>query len=549
MDSTGFGVSQKNHSVSDPRRGTQRNPLDVHVGPMKKRFEAVDPFASNNPYKVSPQQSAPMSIGNSKLRQQMGLSGNLFDFYGDQLKQSGHIKVRPQAIGDLGASPGKQKKSNQIKPKKMSEELDLFSGAFNKYNFVNKKPAQNIGEQLPQINVKPLDIVEPQMLGKSSLMGKSVGSIQNKMDAHPNDFEPKNLKKTNSEKALLDAPAEMEPKNRTSEGGQREAPLQYSTETTPLAPEIKWKTIFKSQILPVHIFDLEDRSLPAPWIKQSPAKEPTPTPEQVEAKNDSNISTGYSQHQSQGSFQEPEPVQSAPQPKAEPVQQPKTEPAPPPPEPKKPITIESIFKKYRQMNKTVTKIVHKKNGRRTEKWVYFSDGTSVLEDPGEDPEEQPKGNANQPFIPQQSPQPGHPPQQPQPINNNQMQPSNVYFYDHSNLVAEFDPENPNNIAMTLYEITTLQQKHMYCKYFDPEPDAKFKELAAVIDFSLTGNPSVYHQLDQLNDEHLLQPVRVEAEPEKPSNYWTKSLRKSNKRLISKKKNKMISKKHTPVIHD
>jgi len=36
-----------------------------------------------------------MQIGNSKLREKMGLSGQMFDFYGDQLKQSGVIKVRP----------------------------------------------------------------------------------------------------------------------------------------------------------------------------------------------------------------------------------------------------------------------------------------------------------------------------------------------------------------------------------------------------------------------------------------------------------------------
>lgn len=37
----------------------------------------------------------PPQIGSSKLRQKMGLSGQMFDFYGSQLKQSGIIKVKP----------------------------------------------------------------------------------------------------------------------------------------------------------------------------------------------------------------------------------------------------------------------------------------------------------------------------------------------------------------------------------------------------------------------------------------------------------------------
>lgn len=37
----------------------------------------------------------PAPIGNSKLRQKMGLSGQMFDFYGDQLKQTGIIQVKP----------------------------------------------------------------------------------------------------------------------------------------------------------------------------------------------------------------------------------------------------------------------------------------------------------------------------------------------------------------------------------------------------------------------------------------------------------------------
>ena len=37
----------------------------------------------------------PTNIGQSKLREKMGLTGQMFDFYGDQLKQSGVIKVKP----------------------------------------------------------------------------------------------------------------------------------------------------------------------------------------------------------------------------------------------------------------------------------------------------------------------------------------------------------------------------------------------------------------------------------------------------------------------
>jgi hypothetical protein len=97
-------MTRQKHSVSDPRQMNRRNPLEVNVN-KKKQFEAVDPFASNNPYskvisgqinrkEIDPT-NIPTSIGPSKLRQKMGLSGQMFDFYGDQLKQSGVIKVKP----------------------------------------------------------------------------------------------------------------------------------------------------------------------------------------------------------------------------------------------------------------------------------------------------------------------------------------------------------------------------------------------------------------------------------------------------------------------
>ena len=390
------------------------------------------------------------------------------------------------------------------------------------------------------------------MLGKSSLMGKSNGSLAPSKQSSSNDFEPRNLKKNNSEKMFLDRPEVVDQNTRTSEGAKREqSPMKEIPHPTP---EIKWKTIFKSQILPMSIFEEDTRSVNAPWIVVKSEPEPVKTVQKEQTKYDSNLSTGHSNQESGGSqveggsgfSQQSPPVQVEP---PAPVKE-EVQPAPP----KQPVTIESIFKKYRKQNKTVTKIVHKKNQGRTEKWVYFSDGTSVLEDPGEPPAPPPveQVTASKPGIYNDFSQSGvndqwAPNQGNQFGNNSQMQPSNVYFYDHTNLVAEFDPENPNNIAMTLYEITTLQQKHMYCKYFEPAIAPKFNELASVVDYSSPGNPSVYHQLDHLNDEHLLEVKKEEEEPKMPAHYWTKSLRKSNKRLISKKKNKIISKKNTRLI--
>lgn len=42
-------MTRQKHSISDPRQMNRRNPLEVNVN-KKKQFEAVDPFASNNPY-------------------------------------------------------------------------------------------------------------------------------------------------------------------------------------------------------------------------------------------------------------------------------------------------------------------------------------------------------------------------------------------------------------------------------------------------------------------------------------------------------------------
>ena len=468
--------------------------------------------------------------------------------------------------------PNVQKHTTQVKPKVFNEELDLFTGAFNKYNFVNKEPKQNIGEQLPQINVKPLDIVEPQMLGKTSLVSKTTASSQNMKDSIPNDFQPKNLKKNNSEKQLVDTLRANE-NIRTSEGTRIENRKIQKEPAIPSIQSVKWKTIFKSQTFPISTFDIEYKSVDAPWLlsqspgSSQPPSRPDPIPD-PKKHYDSNISTGHSNNESNQSNQldggssfsqqtpkaqenivKPKQHTLAPAPTPAPTPAPvptlvPTQPAPKPaiqPEaPKEPVTIQSIFKKYRLLNKTVTKIVHKKNKGNTEKWVYFADGSSVLEDPGNAPPpaqiETPTNTAPAPVNNFQ--QSGQNPNFQQQNNASGIQPSNVYFYDHSNLVAEFDPENPNNIAMTLYEITTLQQKHLYCKYFEPSPDPKFMEMEAIIDYKSPGNPSVYHQLDLLNDEELLKPKKVLVQ-KTSGQYWTKSLRKSNKRIISKK-NRPIS---------
>jgi hypothetical protein len=49
-DLQGFAKAHPNHNTSEPRKVLTRNPLEVNVNPYKKKFEAVDPFASNNPY-------------------------------------------------------------------------------------------------------------------------------------------------------------------------------------------------------------------------------------------------------------------------------------------------------------------------------------------------------------------------------------------------------------------------------------------------------------------------------------------------------------------
>lgn len=42
-------MNRQKKSISDPRRISKRNPLDININ-NPRGFEAVDPFASNNPY-------------------------------------------------------------------------------------------------------------------------------------------------------------------------------------------------------------------------------------------------------------------------------------------------------------------------------------------------------------------------------------------------------------------------------------------------------------------------------------------------------------------
>jgi hypothetical protein len=297
------------------------------------------------------------------------------------------------------------------------------------------------------------------------------------------------------------------------------------------------------------LFEINSEEVKISWGTQSlnssqpqipPKPDPTPTPQPQNMPNPDNLTK--SEHNPQ--------TPSTPQPqtltKSEPPKNKK------PKSPKKPITIQSIFEKYRKLNKIVTKIVHKQNEGRTEKWVYFKDGSSVLEDPGypseseEEEEEDQLQNLEQKTneLPRSAdvpiPEPGvyDPNINHSSSNRNIHPPSNVFMYDHQDLVAEFDPSNPRNIAMTLYEITTLQQRHLFCKYFDPSPHPKFQTMISMIDFKQAAHPSIYHNVDLLDDYELLKPKS--SKEQEPTHFWTKTLRKSNRGLISKK-NKVIKK--------
>ena len=474
--------------------------------------------------------------------------------------------------------------------------MDLFSGAFDERKFM-PQTRKTPSETLPQIDVKPLDIVEPQILGKSSVLGKTSTSAQKEIGN--NDFQPNTMTKNHSEKALVENKKPQIEAQRISEGTGKQDRKPPIAETNL---EIKYKTIFRSKKIPIHMFFEQPRQLKMPSLnplnqsfdhnnqsskdnlEKSPAEKkpkPTsnekipanqnpkipsepamqPTQQSQPSKKQTSVST-KSQNSSDtiNSNQDPNPKIVPKQPNAgfqssagkPPVTPPpKNEIAPPKPtvpsKPKKPVTtIQSIFQKYRKLNKTVTKIVHKKEKGKTQKWVYFADGSSVLEADEEHPPPPPK------EVKLVAPDPVTSNQYPNYNDYNlngagagageikqSIKPSNVYFYDHANLVAEFDPSNPNNIALTVYEIETLQQKHKFCKYFDPTPSEKFKELAAVIDYSSKCFSSVYHNIEQLDDEALLRPIQKEEKVQ--NKFWKKTLRKSNKRMISKKNSKVISK--------
>lgn len=51
-------------------------------------------FCFNFKVKPNSDSSTKGSITNSRLREKMGFSGGFFDFYGDQLKKSGVIKIK-----------------------------------------------------------------------------------------------------------------------------------------------------------------------------------------------------------------------------------------------------------------------------------------------------------------------------------------------------------------------------------------------------------------------------------------------------------------------
>ena len=394
----------------------------------------------------------------------------------------------------------------------------MFSGAFNTINF-KKEQKRKLSVALPEIDVKPLDIVEPQMLGKSSLKGNQGSVTGLKFKPMANEFNP-NIVKNNSSINNLN---EIKP------------PTKRHT-SAPNKPFFKFKTIFISKHLPIDTFDDNKRFINTLNInslnKSTEPDDNSLPPEKIEnvAKPQipSKISTKQKDVPINNTISPKVPTKKVVQEKeVAPVNKP--QPAPAAPVKKEQATLQSIFLKYQKLNKKMTKIVHKKNGNRNEKWVFFSDGTSVLEDPGEEiiPETEKSLSANkypnaEDFKIQAQNE----------INskNSNTEPNqavpDAFLIDSNKLVAEFDPKNDNNIAVTLYEITTLQTKHLFCKYFDPTVDPKYTELQTIVDFEKHGNPSIYHDLSQMNDEDLLKTPTKKKQ--RSTHYWTKTLRKSNK---------------------
>ena len=439
--------------------------------------------------------------------------------------------------------------------------MGLFSGAFSNYRF-NVQEQNRPAETLPQMNMKPLEIVEPQMLGKSSTASKmSLGSTGGLGENINNDFNPASFQKNQTS----DVHNYSEPKfnkkivqdQKFSMGAEpyntpQKKPItdELTNNSSSVASSINFKTLFIGKDISVDLFDENMEEITVNWYNQtmnssltntSNSNPGSGTNSQKELGNQ-NINTKQNLSKSENFEPTSKPEPTKPLAQSQPPKKPKA--------PKQPITIQSIFEKYRKLNKTVSKVVHKSNNGRTEKWVYFKDGTSVLEDPGyieEDSEEeesqdqieQSESNVS-PMETEKNSNPTIPASNPYvpPSQRTMNQPSNVYNFDHQGLVAEFDPENPRNIAITLYEITTRQQRHLYCKYFDPSPHPKFQDLINMIDFNHNAHPTVYHNVDQLDDAALLK--NNDKKETEPTHFWTKTLRKSNRGLISKK-NKIIKK--------
>lgn len=366
------------------------------------------------------------------------------------------------------------------------------------------------------MNVKPLNIVEPQILDRSSLSGKSsmknssiINSNQNsdiKNDFNPhsknnnslilNDTKPKTENILPSFDSINDTPR----KNSLQNISSPKKP-QYNIKMVNPA---KFKTIFTGKLSSTLLLEDNTEEITITW--NNPFKnKPIINPDEIKSnKANSDISLKSSQKSTLKDSNEKIPADTVPNSVTE------------PPKPKEPMTLESIFQKYIKLNKIVTKIIHKKNNGRTEKWVHFKDGTSVLEDPGEDPVI-PKKEVLEFKL----------------YKNNFL--TNKDFLNNeepTNLVAEFDPNSERNIALTLYEITTLKRKHLYCMYYEPGFNSQYESFRGIVDFEQFANPSVYHNLDLLDDSELLKPPVVKNE--EPTHFWTKTLRKSNRSLMPKR---------------
>ena len=165
-------------------------------------------------------------------------------------------------VTDLpGQNSSAQRPTSKIHPKIFKEEMNLFSGAFNSYKFEEKRE-NKLSEELPQIDVKPLDIVEPQLLGKSSLMGKSsTVSVNTQENTPQNDFQPKKISKTISDHGLTGKNIIEDLPEKTS------LPIQddlLKIETPQ--KKITLKTIFRGKHIPIELFEENFRTVKVTWI-------------------------------------------------------------------------------------------------------------------------------------------------------------------------------------------------------------------------------------------------------------------------------------------